>query len=146
MTMTEFYRHTQIGYAILVPLVIVLLVLFALGVINGFERHINLGLGAILIVAILFSALTVTVTQDAIRLYFGPGLIRKKIPLKDIESCRIVKNSWLYAWGIRITPHGLLYNVSGLSAVEIVMKDGKKYRIGTDVPEELERAIKQLIG
>ena len=38
-----------------------------------------------------------------------------------------------------------IYNVSGFDAVEIIMKNGKIYRIGTDVPEELEAAIRQVI-
>lgn len=42
----------------------------------------------------------------------------------------------------RMTPHGWFYNVSGLSAVEIKLKTGIKYRIGTDVPQELEEAIR----
>jgi len=39
-----------------------------------------------------------------------------------------------------------IYNVSGWSAVEIIMKNGKIYRIGTDTPSELEAAIKQSIN
>ena len=39
-----------------------------------------------------------------------------------------------------------IYNVSGFDAVEITMKNGKVYRIGTDVPEEIETAIKQSIN
>jgi len=57
-----------------------------------------------------------------------------------------VKNPWYYGWGIRFTPHGWLYNVSGLHAVEIELKNGKKYRIGTDVPENLEKAIREFIS
>ncbi|MEK7656054.1 MAG: hypothetical protein AAB386_05245 [Patescibacteria group bacterium] len=34
-----------------------------------------------------------------------------------------------------------IYNVSGFDAVEIILKNGKIYRIGTDVPKELEVAI-----
>jgi DNA-binding Lrp family transcriptional regulator len=30
--------------------------------------------------------------------------------------------------------------------LEIIMKNGKVYRIGTDVPEELEMAIKRVIN
>jgi hypothetical protein len=39
----------------------------------------------------------------------------------------------------------LIFNVSGLDAVEIKMKNGKIYRIGTDEPKQLERAILQAI-
>ncbi len=40
---------------------------------------------------------------------------------------------------------GWLYNVSGTDAVELKMKNGKRYRIGTDVPGELAEAIRQAI-
>jgi len=36
-----------------------------------------------------------------------------------------------------------IFNVSGFDAVELVMKNGKIYRIGTDMPKELEVAIKK---
>ncbi|MFC2014949.1 hypothetical protein ACFLUP_03040, partial [Chloroflexota bacterium] len=67
----------------------------------------------------------------------------KKFKLQDIKSCRAVRNFWYYGWGIRRTPYGWLYSVSGLGAVEIELVTGKKYRIGTDVPSELEKAIQQ---
>ena len=35
--------------------------------------------------------------------------------------------------------------LQGLDAVEIVMKTGKTYRIGTDEPEALEAAIRRAI-
>ncbi|GAI51787.1 unnamed protein product [marine sediment metagenome] len=69
----------------------------------------------------------------------------KRFKLNEIESCQVVKNHWYYGWGIRLTPHGVLYNVSGFDAVEIKLRTGKKFRIGTDVPQELEEAIRQAI-
>jgi hypothetical protein len=53
----------------------------------------------------------------------------------------VVKNPWYYGWGIHLTPSGWLYNVSGFWAVELQMKNGKKYRIGTDDPEGLVQVI-----
>jgi hypothetical protein len=53
-----------------------------------------------------------------------------------------VRNPWYYGWGIRITPDGLLYNVSGTRAVEITLTDGSKLRLGTDEPEALCQAIR----
>ncbi len=94
---------------------------------------------------VLFATLTVVIEQEVLKVRFGPGIIQKKFMLKDIESCQIVKNHWYYGWGIRLTPHGWLYNVSGFHAVEIKMKTGKKYRIGTDVPDDLEKTIQQSI-
>jgi hypothetical protein len=39
-----------------------------------------------------------------------------------------------------------IYNVSGFDAVELKMKNGKVYRIGTDESEKLESALQQSIG
>jgi len=38
-----------------------------------------------------------------------------------------------------------IYNVSGFGAVELIMKNGRVYRIGTNVPRELEDAIKAVL-
>jgi len=93
----------------------------------------------------LFYSLTVEIDETELIIKFGFGVINKKFILKDIKSCHTVKNPWYYGWGIRLTPHGWLYNISGLSAIEIQVKNGKKYRIGTDEPEKLKHAITQII-
>jgi hypothetical protein len=41
---------------------------------------------------VLFATLTVVIEKDVLEVRFGPGVIRKKFLLKDIESCQIVKN------------------------------------------------------
>jgi len=99
----------------------------------------------IAIALVLFSSLTVVIREDELEARFGPGPIRKRFKLNEIESCQVVKNHWYYGWGIRFTPHGVLFNVSGFHAVEIKLRTGKKFRIGTDVPQELEEAIRQAI-
>lgn len=144
--MLNHYHHTQIGYWTII----------ALAIAWGFSALLMANLGfywpvfaALIIFSVclaLFATLTVNINAEMLQLHFGPGLIRKKFWLKDITSCQVVKNPWYYGWGIRLTPHGWLYNVSGLSAVEITLRDGKKYRIGTDVPEELVQAIRAAIG
>ncbi len=58
---------------------------------------------------------------------------------------KAVRNPWYYGWGIRLTPLGWLYNVSGLSAVDVVLEDGRHVQIGTDQPEALERALHQVV-
>lgn len=76
---------------------------------------------------------------------FGIGLIKKRFDLKDIIKAYTVRNHWYYGWGIRIIPRGWLFNVSGLDAIEIVMSSGKRYRIGTDQPDELSQTINETI-
>jgi len=51
--------------------------------------------------------------------------------------------SWLVGWGIRWTGSGWLFNVSGLDAVELSLKSGRRFRIGTDDPRGLHTFIIQ---
>ncbi len=79
--------------------------------------------GTVLVILLLslglFHSLTVEVNTSEIIASFGPGLIRKRFPIGDIHGARIVQNKWYYGWGIRLTPHGWLFNVSGFDAVEL---------------------------
>lgn len=99
----------------------------------------------ILICAILFDSLTVSVSNNFIEVRFGIGIIRKQFAIAKIQSATIVRNKWYYGWGIRLTPRGWLYNVAGLDAVEIRLNNGKQYRIGTDEPQELHKAINSVL-
>ena len=143
--MIKYYQHTQIGYLIMIALAIGLLFIAGLMSVYGFNWIAFAVLIILGVCLVLFATLTIVIEEDVLKIRFGPRVIRKKFPLKDIESCQVVKNPWYYGWGIRLTPHGWLYNVSGSYAVEIKMKTGKKYRIGTDVPNELAKAIRQSI-
>jgi hypothetical protein len=95
---------------------------------------------------VLFPSLTVAIREKELLVQFGPGVIHKRFKLNEIGSCQAVKNPWYYGWGIRQTPQGMLFRVSGLHAVQIKLITGKEYLIGTDVPQELEEAIRQAIS
>lgn len=95
---------------------------------------------------VLFASLTVKVDGKDVSLFFGVGAIRKSFPVSGIESAGIVRNPWYYGWGIRKTPEGWLYNVSGMIAVELRMKDGERYRIGTNDPSGLLNAIEAAVS
>ena len=92
----------------------------------------------------LFSSLTVEVSGSEVRWYFGPGIWDYRIALSDIESVRIVRNTWVNGFGIRMRLGWRLYNVSGLDAVELHLKNGGIRRIGTDDPKGLVAALKVL--
>ncbi len=143
--MPHHYHHTQIGYLIIAVFVFFCIFLVLLMVYHGFNWIGFIVLIFLAICLALFATLTVSIDNDALEIRFGIGLIRKRFSLKDIVSCQVVKNPWYYGWGVRLTPHGWLYNVSGFDAVEITMRDGKKYRIGTDVQKELEQAIRRAL-
>lgn len=142
----ERYRHTQIGHFLIATLIAAGAGVLVLSSVQGMHA-IAIGVLIVLGVCIvLFCTLTVVIDREFVRIWFGSGIIRRRFPLKDIQSCRVVSNAWYYGWGIHMTPHGVLYNVSGLRAVEVRMKNGTQFRIGTDVPRELERAIVQASG
>ena len=151
------YKHTQIGYLMIVVMLVVL-VLFAWIQITAraeppsYDSGANFAITAImaLILFILasFSTLAVTLDDNYLQIKFGYGIFRKKFPREEIASAKIVKNHWYNGWGIKpwLWPKMWIYNVSGFDAVEIIMRNGRIYRIGTDVPSELETAIKRAIN
>jgi hypothetical protein len=137
------YRHTQIGYVILVMLTPVIVILAAVLMLAPDGWPLLAILIPLVLGAVAFARLTVTVDANSVWLRFGLGLIRKRIPTRDILSCGVVNVPWYAGWGIRWTGDGWLYNVSGGRAVELRMRNGKRYLIGTDRPQELESAIRQ---
>ena len=153
----NLYKHTQIGYLMLVVLLAVL-VLFAWAQITArleppsVDSGTNLLVTAVMVLILFilasFATLTVTIDKNYIGIKFGYGIFRKKFPLNEIASAISVKNHWYYGWGIRLWlwPKMWIYNVSGFDAIEIIMKNGRIYRIGTDDPSELEAAIKRNIN
>lgn len=102
----------------------------------------------ILFILASFATLTASIDENYLRIKFGYGIFARKFALNQIVSVQVVKNHWYYGWGIRLWlwPKMWIYNVSGFDAVEITMKNEKVYRIGTDVPEELETAIQRSIN
>lgn len=139
------YRHTQIGYLLYGILIGIILLYSGITLIGGFEPAAFAIIIVIAAILISFGWLTVEVSAHSIFLVFGIGLVRKTFVTKDIASVQPVKNHWYYGWGIRLWlwPYMWIYNVSGFDAVEIIMKNGRRYRIGTDDPAGLAAAIKQ---
>lgn len=139
------YRHTQFGTVNVVIIIAIAPLTFLPAWVAGASPIAWLILIFLLGILMLFYNLTVTIDDQDLRISFGIGLIRKRFPLDEIDSCRPVRNSWLYGWGIRLTPRGWLYNVSGLEAVELKMKSGKTCRIGTDEPAVLAAAVEEAL-
>lgn len=136
------YEHTQRGTLIIGAVTAVILLIIATMFIFGPVWVTGIVAGIMILALAIFSTLTVSVQQNALRIWFGPiPLVKKSWPLSGIASVTTVTNRWYWGWGIRWTPRGPLYNVAGLKAVEVTLVSGKTFRIGTDDPEELKRAI-----
>ncbi len=139
----ETYRHTQFGYLIL-ALSLGAGVALAVTAYTSEQLWYVVMLLLLLITLFFFYALTVQVRAGSLEFWFGGGIIKKQIPLKEIVRAQIVRNPWYYGWGIHLTPHGWLYNIAGLQAIEIELCSGKEFRLGTDEPEQLLAALKVL--
>jgi hypothetical protein len=144
--MSALYRHTQVGWAMLVAAAAILALGWAGLPADAAEAaRVPLLLVAALLVFV-FGTLTVEVGAEAIRLRFGVGLVRRTIPLRDVMGWREVRNPWYSGWGIRLGPGVVLWNVSGFDAVELTFREGKRFRVGTDEPAALAAAIAGVKG
>jgi hypothetical protein len=141
------YERTQIGHVIIWSLLPIILI--ASGGLIGSSSHGRppLIVSIILLVGLLlFYKLRITIEDKTLCAVFGIGIIRKSLPLAEIVGCEAIRIRWWYGWGIHLTPYGWLYNVSGLHAVAITLRNGRKFALGTDDPDGLVAAIQRLTG
>jgi hypothetical protein len=139
------YQHTQQAFLPFTLWIAFVIVMGALIPREEWAGWIGVFLLAITFVMILFSRLTVTVTNESIITSFGAGWPRHTETLEDVRAVAGVRNTWMQGWGIRKISGGWMYNVQGYGAVELDLRSGKKFRIGTDEPVALEAAIAMVI-
>src|SRR5437667_12224054 len=95
------YKHTQIGYLMLV-VTLAVLVLFAWlyitasaepsSVDSGPNFAITTIMALILFMLASFTTLTTSIDEKCLRLKFGYGIFARKFPLNQIASVKSVKN------------------------------------------------------
>lgn len=139
------YKHLQIGYVIIVGLGVAVLIASAIGFVTHAGTPTVIIDAILLISAVLFCTLNIEIANGRLGWRFGPGLIRKSVALSEIEHVEQVPVLWWHGWGIHLTGHGWLYNVSGWDAVEVRLKSGKQFRLGTDEPQRLVEALQRSI-
>ncbi|MBE7466405.1 MAG: hypothetical protein HS116_23290 [Planctomycetes bacterium] len=140
--MTTSYRRVQQGYLMYTIFGLAALV----EVLAGFlypEAQAALLVAACISMAFawFFGRLSVELNEREAAVAFGPGLLKKRIDLAEVRAVRPVRNHWACGWGIRYIGGGWMWNVSGLDAVELEFRDGRRFRIGTDDPSGLARAL-----
>lgn len=140
----ETYRHTQVGYISLLIVCVVFALLLWSTAQTG-EPALAVVTVILAITLAIFSRLTVVIRDGVLEVFFGGGFIRRRIPLERIRNVREVSTPWFYGWGIRLTPWGWLWNVSGGDGVELEFHDGRKFRIGSDEAERLAEALRRAI-
>lgn len=83
------------------------------------------------------------ITNEEIRVQFYPFL-SKTINWEEVEEAYVRQYKPLAefgGWGIRFSTRGKAYNVSGNMGLQLVLKNGKRILIGTQLPEEMESVI-----
>lgn len=136
------YKNTQLGVVIFAIMSATFLLLMNATADPGKEptTFIYVIIG---VVALLFSTLTISVNDKHISWFFGPRFWRKSVDVQQVKSAKIVRTKWYYGLGIRLIPTGWLYNVSGLTAVELTLADGTAITLGTNDADNLLEAIEK---
>ncbi len=144
------YRHTQIGWAMIVSLGgIVFFLGWSASRSSGFGSAVVLAvLGLLLVCLILFVSLTVIVDDEEVELRMGPGLIRRRVALSDVASVGRMKLPWwAVAYGIRMSLDGKrqLWRVSGSEAVDLTLSGERRLLVTSDEPDALAAVIRAAI-
>jgi hypothetical protein len=139
------YEHTQVG--------LVTIAAVGAGIVIGIVGAIATGqpgpaLVAILLIVVLAQAATLTTRVDdgVLEVRMGIGLVRRRIDLRDVARVDVVRTLWIWGWGIRWTPYGWLWNVSGTRGIQLTYRSGRRFRIGSDEPERLAAAVDAWLG
>jgi len=148
---TVLYQHTQAAHpiriGILVSLAATVVAMLLVPDVEKADWFPDAILGAVAVLfavsLVLFWSMTVRVTGEALEFWFGPGLLRKRVPLPEIVAVETVRTSFWNGWGIHWTRQGWLYNVSGFDAVLVRLRSGKSLLVGTDEPEALADALRE---
>ncbi len=132
------------------------------GIRYGDNPMSNAGLIIILLLSLFFSAaliglfamarLETVIYADRICFRYFPFQKKyKEMKTADIEKFEVRKYSPIGefgGWGIRFAgkKSGTAYNISGDRGLFLVMKNGKKIMIGTQMPDEMQRAINKVVN
>ena len=78
------------------------------------------------------------IDDKGIQMHYFP-LSKKDIKWEQIESTAVIDYGFVGGWGIRYSSkYSTVYNTKGKMGVLIKLKDGGKFVIGTQRPEELK--------
>jgi hypothetical protein len=140
------YKQTQLGGFGLVVLLVALVLFVAAVVIDReastlFDLVVLAVMTAALVVGVVFSRLSVVVTNDRVIASFAFGWPRRVIEIADVAAVRRVANSRWHGLGIRRIPGGWMHNVWGFDTVQLEFASGEVFSIGTVEPDALYDAI-----
>lgn len=119
------------------------LLLLSIGLMFIYAQTANLGALILVVVSLLFLSLRIITEVDrtGIRFRYFP-FIKRTYRWQEIASAQVVDYGFVGGWGIRLfTPYGTIYNVKGSKGLAVELKDGSKFCLGTQKPEELQELL-----
>ena len=146
MATSQPYARTQRSLALLIACGLAAAGMLAAALLapmsGALPRAVLAAGGAVLaFTAFTFSRLRVRVEDGTLTVAFGAGWPARRIPVAEIASAEAARNRWWWGFGIRLTPQGWMWNVYGLDAVQLVLEDGRRFRVGTADPSGLLAAL-----
>ena len=135
------YHHVQRGDLLIVVLVATSGATLAAILAAGPQLLMIVALLIQLLVTLAFWSSVITITAGNVSIHYGPGWFRRSIALKEIGSCRIVRNIFAYGWGMRKAGRRYSIRLSNASAVDFELRNGRRVQIGTDRPIALVEAV-----
>ncbi len=122
------------------------LLLLAIGALLFYFHATNLGALILIGISLLFLVLRLitTIDEGGIKFRFFP-FVKREYQWHEIASARVVDYGFVGGWGIRLfTSYGTVYNVKGSKGLAVELKDGKKFCLGTQRPEELQKILSSI--
>ncbi|MFT5285705.1 MAG: hypothetical protein ACI8TQ_001872 [Planctomycetota bacterium] len=115
------------------------------GVAGRPEAFIGLLIVAFAFFVAHFAVLTVRVTEDEVRWFFGGGFIGRRMSIDRVRAVQARLTPWYWGWGIRLTSKGWLWRSHGLQTVWLAFDENKQTGMGTQDPEGLVKAVNQAL-
>ncbi len=140
------YEHQQTGVPLLAVFVLSALALAVLAAVGDLGLVGWLAAALLILAGWILCSMRIEIVDEHLVWQLGPGIFRKRVALTDIAGAEATRTTWMEGWGIRLTRRGWLYNVSGLDAVLVERRDGKKFLLGTDEPQRLAAAINRRVA
>ena len=114
------------------------------GAITTLDLIFTISILISVVLLIWFLKLETKITEKHIQVKYFP-FVNKTFLIEEIEMMKVINYGFVGGWGIRFwTPYGTVYNTSGNKGLHFQLKNGKRYVIGTQNPEELQKIINQI--
>lgn len=142
------FRQTWLWALVLLPTVVIVpLALLAPKPPGPAGVIVTIAVPLALAVAIgIFASATMTtlVTPGELRLRYVPFFVDKRIAIADIARFTPLHYSfWSTGYGIHYSKYGWVYNVDGSEGVQVELRSGKRFLMGTQRLVELTAALEQ---